>query len=450
MSKKSFLTALCAVSLCAILLFSGTNLSEGIRRGLFLCSYSVIPALFPFMALSVFICRSSAAEFFSKLFRPITKLLKIPENCGGILLAAAIGGYPAAAKCINDSVCGGFLDRKTASIMLCFCVNAGPPFLISAVGIGVFGSIRTGFLLFAAQFLSSAIIAVLLSCFSKKPETCREHYSTIYRSNSALIVESIISAAESCFRMCAFIVIACGILEISFGGAVFGFAENKPLLKAIFSGFFEITAGVFSCAEIEGLASVIAAMESDTIDATAVYAAGNVFSSAIVLGGSADMDRLPGHLPRTSPAENEYLGCALFSGPRMTGTLTGEETGLLMLITGQAQRRSTFIGNAFYRTNLPTRVRRRIDPDGTLSVHIAMSLEHAAGEAAMTSEEIAARIERDAVNVLLRLRAASCDAAGFGRIAIRESIDIPTWEARNWPDEYDRLGVRVSAEVTVH
>ena len=198
------------------------------------------------------------------------------------------------------------------------------------------------------------------------------------------------------------------------------------------------------------LASVIAAMESDTIDATAVYAAGNVFSSAIVLGGSADMDRLPGHLPRTSPAENEYLGCALFSGPRMTVTLTGEETGLLMLITGQAQRRSTFIGNAFYRTNLPTRVRRRIDPDGTLSVHIAMSLEHAAGEAAMTSEEIAARIERDAVNVLLRLRAASCDAAGFGRIAIRESIDIPAWEARNWPDEYDRLGVRVSAEVTVH
>ena len=175
------------------------------------------------------------------------------------MLAAAIGGYPAAAKCINDSVCGGFLDQKTASRMLCFCVNAGPPFLISAVGIGVFGSIRTGFLLFAAQFLSSSIIAVLISCFSKKPVTCRENYSPIYSSNSALIVESIISAAESCFRMCAFIVIACGVLEISFGGTVFGFAENKPLLKAIFSGFFEVTARVFSCAEIEGLASVIAA-----------------------------------------------------------------------------------------------------------------------------------------------------------------------------------------------
>ena len=197
------------------------------------------------------------------------------------------------------------------------------------------------------------------------------------------------------------------------------------------------------------LASVIAAMESDTADAAVVYAAGNAFDSAIVLSGAADMDRLPGHLPRTSPAENEYLGSALFSGARMTGTLTGEETGLMLLMMGRARRQSTFIGNALYRTNLPTRIRRRIEEDGTLSVHISMSLRHIAGETTLSQEEIAARIEREAVHVLLRLRAASCDAVGFGRIAIRKSIDIPSWEARNWPEEYERLGVRVSANVTV-
>ena len=196
------------------------------------------------------------------------------------------------------------------------------------------------------------------------------------------------------------------------------------------------------------LASVIAAMESDMIDATAVYAAGNAFDSDIVLGG-ADMDRLPGHLPRTSPAENEYLGCALFSGPRMTGMLTGEETGLLRLMMGEAQRQSTFIENALYRVNLPTRVRRRIDEDGTLSVHISMNLKHEAGEQASSAGEIAAQIEREAVAVLLLLRAASCDAVGFGRIAIRKSPDIPSWEARNWPDEYERLDVRVSADVRI-
>ena len=197
------------------------------------------------------------------------------------------------------------------------------------------------------------------------------------------------------------------------------------------------------------LAAVIAAMESDTTDALAVYAASNRFDASLVLSGSADMNRLPGHLPRTSPAENEYLGSALFSGARMTGTLTGEETGLLCLMMGRAQRRSTFIGNALYRTKLPTRVRRSIDEDGTLSVRIDMLLEHVAGAEQEAGADIAAQIEREGVGVLLKLRAASCDAIGFGRIAIRRCIDIPTWEALRWPDQYESAGVRVAAKVRI-
>jgi len=198
------------------------------------------------------------------------------------------------------------------------------------------------------------------------------------------------------------------------------------------------------------LSAVIAAMESGTIDAAAVYAAGNRFDSTIALDTGAELDRLPGHLPRTSPAENEYMGTALFSGPRMTGVLTGEETGLLCLMMGEANRRETFIGNAQYKTNLPTRVSRSIDPaDGALCVRIRMNLTRIAGEESVSPAEIAAQIERACVNVLLRLRAANSDAVGFGRLAIRKSLTVPQWEAQNWPDEYDRLPVRVSAEVKV-
>ena len=197
------------------------------------------------------------------------------------------------------------------------------------------------------------------------------------------------------------------------------------------------------------LAAVIEAMESDTMDALAVYAAGNAFDSAIVLSGTADMDRLPGHLPRTSVAENEYLGSALFSGARMTGVLTGEETGLLCLMMGEAQRRTTFIGNAQYKTNLPTRVRRSIGEDGALCVTIRMNLSHIAGDDHAQASEIAAQIEREAVNVLLKLRAASSDAVGFGRIAVRRSLTIDEWEAQNWPLQYEFRPVRVSAHVRI-
>ena len=198
------------------------------------------------------------------------------------------------------------------------------------------------------------------------------------------------------------------------------------------------------------LSAVIAAMESGTIDASAVYAAGNRFDSTLALGTGAELDRLPGHLPRTSPAENEYLGTALFSGPRMTGVLTGEETGLLCLMMGAANRRTTFIGNAQYKINLPTRVSRRIDPsDGALCVNIRMNLTRIAGEEYISEAEIAANIERACVNALLRLRAAHSDAVGFGRLAIRKCLTIPEWEGVNWPAVYETLPVRVSAHVKV-
>ena len=226
--------------------------------------------------------------------------------------------------------------------------------------------------------------------------------------------------------------------------AVLGVRLSK-YLEVLFEHFSEID----TIPPGAQLASVILAMESDTLDAAAVYAAGNAFDSTLVLPGSADLDRLPGHLPRTSPAENEYLGAALFSGPRMVGTLTGEETGLLCLMMGKAQRRTAFIGNAQYRTNLPTRVKRTIDGDGALHVRISMNLTRTAGAAEESEQEIAASIERRCVSVLLRLRAASCDAVGFGRLAIRRCLTVPQWEALDWPTLYGSLPVRVSVRVKV-
>jgi hypothetical protein len=142
--------------------------------------------------------------------------------------------------------------------MLCYCVNAGPPFLISAIGIGIFGNIKIGFLLFAAQFLSSVIIAAAVSAFSKRTENIGFPAEIRRKSNASCAVESVISAAESCFRMCAFIVIACGVLEIIFSGEVFRKIPS-PLARALFSGFFEVTAGVFSCGKIGGFSAIIAA-----------------------------------------------------------------------------------------------------------------------------------------------------------------------------------------------
>ncbi len=197
------------------------------------------------------------------------------------------------------------------------------------------------------------------------------------------------------------------------------------------------------------LSSVIAAMLSGTSDAAAVYAAGNDFSSTLVLPGTSDTDRLPGHLPRTSPAQNEYLGAAIFSGAKMTGVLTGSETAMLCLLMGEAMTRTSVIDGALYKSNVRTKVKRSIAPDGALGVDIALNLTLVAGESKRTDADIAAEIERDAAELIRKLQSMESDALGFGRIAVRSSLDIPSWEAKNWPLTYAKSPVRVTARARV-
>ena len=228
--------------------------------------------------------------------------------------------------------------------------------------------------------------------------------------------------------------------------------RQRAILGVRLSKYLEVLFEHFSRLDVippgAHLASVIEAMESDIADAAVVYAAGNTFDSTLVLPGAPDTDRLPGHLPRTSPAENEYLGSALFSGPRMTGVLTGEETGLLCLMMGRQQQRTVVIDGTQYGTTVRTRVRRALGrADGALTVSVRMTLTRAAGEGGSPPGVIAAQIEQRCVGVLQKLQAASCDAVGFGRIAIRSAPDVPAWEARSWPEEYGRLPVRVTADV---
>ena len=200
------------------------------------------------------------------------------------------------------------------------------------------------------------------------------------------------------------------------------------------------------------LASVIAAMESGMRDAAAVYAAANDFAATLVLPEDSATDRLPGHLPRTSPAQNEYLGSAVFSGPRMTAMLTGQETMLLRLLSGRAMATSFALEEAMVQVARSAKVRRSLTWEGdgaVLGVSIAMHLILSAGTLERTDAEIAAQIEREAAALIGKLQAAGSDVLGYGALAARRQWDIPMWEASGWEATYTQAKVRTVAEVTI-
>lgn len=200
------------------------------------------------------------------------------------------------------------------------------------------------------------------------------------------------------------------------------------------------------------LAAVIAAMESGMRDAAAVYAAANDFGATLVLTGDSPTDRLPGHLPRTSPAQNEYLGSAVFSGPRMVGTLTGQETTTLRLLSGRAVATSFALDEAMVQAGTRTRVKRTLRQEGggsVLGAEISMHLLLSAGTLSRSNAEIAAQIEREAAALIAKLQALGSDVLGYGGLAARRYADISSWEASGWPRAYEGAQVQVAADVVI-
>ena len=201
-----------------------------------------------------------------------------------------------------------------------------------------------------------------------------------------------------------------------------------------------------------GLASVIAAMESGMRDAAAVYAAANDFTATLLLPADSATDHLPGHLPRTSPARNEYLGSAVFSGARMAGTLTGQETTLLRLLSGRAVATSFALEEAMVQLERRSRVKRQLDWTGNapvLGAEISMRLILSAGSLSRTDAEIGAQIEREAAALIGKLQALGSDVLGYGGLAARRHWDIPSWEASGWAEDYAAAQVRVTADVRI-
>ena len=229
--------------------------------------------------------------------------------------------------------------------------------------------------------------------------------------------------------------------------AMFGVSLSQ-YLQVLFKHFEELG----TIPPEPSLASVIAAMESGMRDAAAVYAAANDFTATLLLPADSATDRLPGHLPRTSPAQNEYLGSAVFSGPRMAGTLTGQETTLLRLLSGRAGATSFALEEAMVQTARRSRVRRKLERDSeadVLGADISMHLILSAGSLSHTDTQIAAQIEREAAALIGKLQALGSDVLGYGGLAARRYRDIPSWEASGWEEDYARADVRVTADVKI-
>lgn len=249
------------------LLKESAAVSQGIQNGLKVCANILIPALFPFMVLSSFLSLTSAARILSIPLTQFTeKIFKLPKELGAIVLMSLVGGYPVGAKSISLLLSQNKISKSTAERMLCFCVNSGPSFLITAVGTGMLLNRTAGIILFITQTAATLLIGAAVSFKVKMPsgETAR-----IEMSGAEAFVAAVSAASSAMLAMCSFAVLFSGILSfVSASGFASGFARlaglEENLAAAVASGFFEVTAGCVSAARLGGITSfgLISAMAS--------------------------------------------------------------------------------------------------------------------------------------------------------------------------------------------
>ena len=77
-----------------------------------------------------------------------------------VIVLGLLGGYPLGAKTATQLVDRGLLTRVQAQRLQLFCVNAGPAYLIGAIGSGLLGNRRAGVVLFVSMAVASLLIGL--------------------------------------------------------------------------------------------------------------------------------------------------------------------------------------------------------------------------------------------------------------------------------------------------
>lgn len=133
-SSKSiqFLWLITAILFIILLLTNPVNGKTLVNTGLSTWYKHMIPALFPFMVLSGFLLRSGLSFQIAAILNPILgKLFRLSPDCIYIIIMGFLCGFPMGANVIAQSLSLNKINKREAELLLAFCNNIGPVYVIS-------------------------------------------------------------------------------------------------------------------------------------------------------------------------------------------------------------------------------------------------------------------------------------------------------------------------------
>lgn len=263
--KRGLCWAAGAAAVSFLLLRYAGEVAEGVRSGLESCGNLLIPSLFPFMVLAAVIGATPAGRGLSRLTgAALHTVTGLPRSLGAVFLMSFLGGFPVGARMLSQGLEQGDFDKDTVERALCCCVNAGPSFLVTAVGLGILGNRRLGLLLLGAQILSSFCIAAIQFRGRRSPLADKPKGACLKETgvDPDAFVEAVRGAASGMFGICAFMILfsaltallqASGILPLASAYlAAFFPGLGQPFFSGLLSGMLEVTNGCIAAGGLTG------------------------------------------------------------------------------------------------------------------------------------------------------------------------------------------------------
>lgn len=250
--QKMLIISAILIVLGAILTIFPQKAAAGAYIGIVNCLEIIIPSLFPFMVITIFLTESG---YYEKIFYIpsllLSKITGVNRQFCSLFFIGMIGGYQSAAKSVSLLCKKNAISPQNASTLLCFCTNAGPAFLISAVGAGMFLSSSLGAILFVSSLLSSF---TLMFFYAPKIKNTSAPIALKNKSMSICFVNSVKESCKTTSVMCAFIVLFSVVIYL-----IADFTKELYPIKCLIFGLLEVTSGVAAASIEISLLSAIAA-----------------------------------------------------------------------------------------------------------------------------------------------------------------------------------------------
>jgi len=246
------------------------------RDALLLWALNVLPGIFPFVVGANVLMAIGGAAFFGELLSPVMKaVFKVPGIGGFALAIGLVSGYPVGTKVVCEMRLGSEISKTEAQRLVAFTSNAGPLFILGAVGAGMFGSSHLGYFLLAAHYMGALAVGLIMRFYRHRSEKSYKNsedrqfplHIRAYRSLELtrrrdgrgfglILAHSILNSIETMLLIGGFIVlfsVISVILELSGLFAVLSaviapilgfFGISEALHSGVFVGLVEMTNGV--------------------------------------------------------------------------------------------------------------------------------------------------------------------------------------------------------------